>query len=194
MKLLKKPIPESIEEYCKIRKEADKNWYRWTNDALGYMIFEQKRTTKSIEWKETKEWLEFIKLYREINKNGSYAKTLLRKYELVLKENKHEDIIKNLKQYKEHLILFPSKPALQVSTYLNQNRFKDDWELIKTDFASKWQDDRLKELKVPVNCIDPIKTEIQAWESKHGAMREMTIGILDQIIWKYYTIRHNREV
>ena len=43
MKLIKRKIPDTIEEYCIIRTKAHNEWYRWTNDIMGYMIFEEKK-------------------------------------------------------------------------------------------------------------------------------------------------------
>jgi hypothetical protein len=38
---------------------------------------------------------------------------------------------------------------------------------VKVDYSNKWKDDMLKDQKVPLECIDPIMTENNAWESTH---------------------------
>jgi len=98
-------------------------------------------------------------LYRTINKNGSYADTLIRKYEIVLTENKHSDIMKNLKEYIEHIDAY-KKPPLQAGTYLNQKRYLDPWETVKVDFTTKWIDDILKERQIPSEVKEVIMIEV----------------------------------
>ena len=146
------------------------------------------RTNKIIKWQESKQWLEFIELYRTINKNGSYSDTLLRKYEIVLKEHNHSNIIKNLNEYIEHIAIF-EKPPLQVGTYLNQKRFLDPWETVKVDFSTKWIDERLKEREVPAECKEPIMWEVSKWKANHwkNPSMEFTVFKLDAIIDKYHT-------
>jgi hypothetical protein len=47
----------------------------------------------------------------------------------------------------------------------------------------------LKDQKVPLECIDPIMTENNAWESTHWKTREMTCNIFQNIIDKYHIIK-----
>ena len=188
MKLLKKKLPDSIEEYCSIRIKADTQWYKWTNDVLWYMIFEEKAKSKKAKaWKITPEWLEFINEFRTINKKGSYSDTLVRKYEIVLEKTKHSDIMNNLKDYKRHIIEFNKLP-LQVWTYLNQNRFMDDWETVKVNYEEKWIDEHIKLREIPQECIEPIMWEVGNWKAKHwdNPSMEFTTFKLDAIIDKYY--------
>ena len=188
IKYTKTQKPDNIEEYFeKLTKAWQDNWIHSHNE-YWYMIFQKKTTvtTKKIEWTETKEWIEFIRLYREINKNWTYDKTLLRKYEIILKENNHSDIIDNLKVYKEHLKLFPTKPPLQVSTYLNRNRFKDDWETVKINYEEKWITDIMKEREITDSYQDIIMTNVRMWRKSYEPVRQFTIGILDDMIQKYW--------
>ncbi|MDA3855712.1 MAG: hypothetical protein PF569_05605 [Candidatus Woesearchaeota archaeon] len=76
-------------------------------------------------------------------------------------------MLDKLDQYKRHLESFTLKPPLQVSTFLNQERYRDDYEVTKVDYTNKWKDDMLKEQKVPKECIDAIMTENSAWLSTH---------------------------
>tara|TARA_R110000744_G_scaffold341712_2_gene446896 strand:+ start:1292 stop:1546 length:255 start_codon:yes stop_codon:yes gene_type:complete len=76
----------------------------------------QTRTTK--EHKTFPEWEEFIKEYKTINNKGVYDKTLIIKYREALKEMNHDQHMAKLKEYKEHLNIYTTKPPLQVSTYL----------------------------------------------------------------------------
>lgn len=181
--------PDTLEAYFEKLQKAGKQSWIFSHCEFEYMIFykqEKKKTPEIKEWKETPQWLEFIKLYREINKSGTYDKTLIRKYEIVLEKNKHEDIIKNLKQYQEHLKLYTSKPPLQVATYLNRNRFKDDWETIKIDYSEKWITDIMKEREIDEQHQERIMVEVRLWRKTYEPVREFTTNILESMIQKYW--------
>ena len=76
MKLIKRKIPDTIEEYCTIRTKAHNEWYRWTNDIMGYMIFEEKKKVV-----KTKPLIDDTILYHE-NRDSwkSWTDTLKDKY------------------------------------------------------------------------------------------------------------------
>lgn len=145
-------------------------------------VISKKETEKKLEnaWPE---YTEFIKTYRSINTKWSYDDRLIIKYNNILKEYKHINIMNNLSDYKKHLEAF-NKPPLQVWTYLNQKRFLDNWEIVKVDFVHKWIDDLFKQRNIPQNIIDPVLTEISLWEAKHKG-KELTIWTLENMILKY---------
>lgn len=134
-------------------KQLSEEWWE-LRSIYDWMMFFQKQvnttTTREVKIdKESDEWLEFIKLYRTINNNGSYNKKLIKKYHEAIKEKPHKEMMDKLEEYKKHLELFTSKPPLQVWTFLNQKRFNDTYEVVKIDYANKWKDDMLREQKVP---------------------------------------------
>lgn len=173
-----------------LQQMGETNW-QLISITDGKMYFSKKSwKTRDIKTdKESSEWLEFITLYRKINNNGSYAKTLVKKYHECLKEKDHKYMMDKLREYQKHLEAFTSKPTLQVSTYLNQWRYNDTYELIKVDYVNKWKDDMLKEQEVPQECIDAIMSENNKWVSNHWQMREMTAYVFQEIIGKYYVTK-----
>ncbi len=56
----------------------------------------------------------------------------------------HNKIMENLKDYKLFLEVNKERNPLQVSTYLNQKRYKDKWEIVR-DVSRKWINDIYKE-------------------------------------------------
>ena len=179
--------PETAKEYLNMLKEFWEDNWSWQQDKFWISIFYKKIVTQA----ETKtklekawpEYTEFIKTYRSINTKWSYDDRLITKYNNILKEYKHIDIINNLSDYKKHLEAF-NKPPLQVGTYLNQKRFLDNWEIVKVDFTKKWIDDVFKQRNIPQNIIDPVLTEIDRRETMNKG-KELTIWILNNMILKY---------
>ena len=188
LKIYKKQIPDTIQEYETILTKAWENNYRYIWEKFNYMWFEKtvKATVEIKEWKETAEWLEFIKLYRTINKWWSYDKRLIRKYEIVLEKNKHEDIIKNLKRYILHLDLYTTKPPLQVASYINWNRFLDDWETVKINYEEKWIIDIMQERKITEDSQNRIMTAVRIWRKTNEPVKEFTTNTLEQMITKIW--------
>jgi hypothetical protein len=138
------------------------------------MIFYREVKRKAPETKidkESPEWKEFIKAYRDINNNGSYDKRLISKYHKVIKETPHKQIMENLKDYKKFLQVNKTRNPLQAPTYINQERYMDTWEVIK-DVSRKFINDIYKEKDLNADEIDNINTEISAYELKHK--REVT--------------------
>jgi len=63
----------------------------------------------------------------------------------------------NLKDYKIHLQTHKKKDyALMASTYINQKRYKDKWDIISTNIVNKWIDDLLREKNLSADIIDNI--------------------------------------
>ena len=173
----------------KIIKSSDKaiwilqkeNWELCAIDS-GKMYFKkQVKATREVKIdKPSKEWLEFIKLYREINNNWSYDTRLIKKYHEVIKQTPHDDILTNLKDYKLHLeVTKKQKFALQVWTYLNKASYKNTWEIVK-DMSKKWINDIYKDRELLAPEIDMINTEISAWEIKHK--QEIRSWVVNEMI------------
>ena len=182
IQIQKYKLPGEIEKYERVLIEAWKKSWSYSHEAMWYMWFERevKNSSKAIVEKEFPEWLEFIGKYRTINSNWSYDKATIRKYKIVLEKFEHEKIMENLELYEKHLKCNPTKPALQVNTYLNRSRFKDNWEIVKTTQSQKWIDDIMKERGFEVEVIDNIMLEVKAWETRQS--KEVTVGVLDNLI------------
>lgn len=171
-------------------------WFRLANydKELKISVWDKeiKKTIKRIDEKEFTEWLEFIKFYRTINKHGSYDKTLIRKYRIKLDEwNSHQTIMWNLSKYKLHLESFKSKPPLQVWTYLNQNRFLDEYKLDKKFYENKWKTEILENQKVPKLHSWIIMKEADIWEQTNKN-KEMTSHLFQKIINKFYIPKNEK--
>ena len=180
--LQKIKAPSTLENYEIIRKEANEKWWRYTNEAYGYLWFEKevKQPRKQKDCKNVKQFTEFIEYYKaNITTNWAYVSTLWRKYDIILEKNKHSKIMDNLKLYKLHLETHKSKPPCQPSTYLNGNRFLEQWEIIKTTQSTKWMDDLIKQRGYSKDEIDSILLEVKAWEQKHN--KEITTWVFDNI-------------
>lgn len=136
--------------------------------------------------KPTPEREEFLKAYRKLKAMWSYDDTLIKKYHTAIIDFPHKKMMEKLDEYSRHLEAFDFKKPVMLSVFLNQKRYKEDYEVSNVDFTQKWKDDMLREQKVPKTCIDAIMTENNAWESTHWKVREMTSLIFQAIIDKYY--------
>ena len=113
---------------------------------ISFWKKEIKRTVKPIAWKESPEYLEFIKFYRkEINDKSSFANTIPRKYELALEDKDdtgnritHQYIMNSLRDYKDHLKAF-NKPPVWVQVFLNQRRYIEKYQTVKVNYEEKWE-------------------------------------------------------
>lgn len=149
------------------------NWKMYFKRAIT-------RTNKKSIWEKNKEWLEFKNIYKDIKNSWLSNNILIVKYNKLCDEWLHKEIIENLKQYKIYLEATKKKDyALMAQTYINQERHKDEWEVIK-DFSKKFINDIYKEKKLNAEEISNINIEVQAWEVKQN--REITDWIVRNII------------
>jgi hypothetical protein len=70
------------------------------------------------------------------------------------------------------------------ATYLNQNRFLDEWDLEQVTYDQKWVNTMLAEQVQDDSIMQAIIAEKRAWESKNPH-RELTTGIFQNIINEY---------
>ena len=78
----------------------------------------------------------------------------------------------NLEDYTTYLEVKKKKDyALMAQTYINQERYNDEWEIIE-DMCRKYINEIYKEKKLSADEISNMNTEIQAYEVKHN--REVT--------------------
>lgn len=157
------------------------NW-QLISISEGKMYWSKKKVQrKSVkEIKDTNEWLEFRDLYKTIKNNGLSNATLKDNYNKLVEQWLHETVMWNLVEYKKYLEVKKKKEfALMASTYINQARYKDDWDIIE-DLSRKFINDIFKEKDLNSDEIDNITTEISAYELKHK--REVTDWVVRNMI------------
>ncbi len=163
-----------------------KLWKEWRSltSIYEWVMYFQKKTARTVTqsiWDKNKDWLEFRDKYKTIKNSWLSNNSLIVKYNKLSKEWLHTSIMNNLDDYVKHLEAFKKKDyALMAQTYINQQRYKDSWEIVKTDFSTKWINDLLKERKFTVAVCENIMCEVKAWEVKQN--KEMTQWVLENII------------
>lgn len=130
----------------------------------------------------SQEFLIFRSLYKKLKQNWLYDPKLHIKFEEKRKEYWLEVIMKNLDQYIKHCQVQnkPEDKILMPTTYLNQNRFLDNWALVNTVTSIKWINDIFEERGFSKELIDNIMQEVKAWEVKQK--KEITVWVLNNII------------
>lgn len=181
--------PATPKEYLEMLQEMWNDNYMWQQDKFWYSIFYKKIIWKIDREKKdaikTKEWLEFYELYKQIKNAWLSNERLIHKYNKLVQEWKHELIMKNLKQY--NIYLDVSKKwkefALQASTYINQKRYDDKWEIV-TDMSRKWLNDIYDERKLTVDEIEMLNWEIKKWEATQK--QEIRRWVVENMILSFF--------
>ena len=88
----------------------------------------------------------------------------------------------NLNDYKLFLEVNKSRSPLQVTTYINQKRYLDNWEIIKEQ-SRKFVNDIFKEKQLNADEIEFMTKEIETYEKTQN--REATDYNVRAIIKKY---------
>lgn len=139
-----------------------------------------KRTITKTDPVKDKQWLEFRALYKQIKDSWLSNPTLIVKYNKLCKEWLHSKIMENLKDYKIYLEATKKKDyALMASSYINQSRYNDKWEIVK-DMSKKFINDIFKEKELNADEQDYIMSEVKNYEFKHH--REVTDGVVRNMI------------
>lgn len=166
-----------------LKKLWEENWLLCAVDN-EYMYFHKKDIKACKEKKQaikTPEFIEFATLYKTIKNNWLSSDSLILKYNKLVEQGLHDTIIQNLHSYKKYLEVRKKKEfALMASTYINQARYNDKWEIIE-DQSRKFINDLFEERKLNKVQIDNCLTEISNWEAKNKP-REITSGIVGNII------------
>ncbi len=150
-------------------------------DNKMYFSKQVKQEYNATIWDKNKEWLEFRTKYKEIKDSWLSSNALIVKYNKLTKEWLHTSIMNNLDDYAKHLEAHKKKEYwLMAQTYINQERYRDNWEVVKVDFWKKWINDLLKERWFTIEVCDNIIGEVNAWEVKQK--NEMTSWVLENII------------
>lgn len=188
----KHKTPDNIKEYFEILKKEWEDNYEFVMEKFWYLIFSKKVCWKIDTIKKeaikTKEWLEFYDIYKTIKNNWLSSDRLINKYNSLVDLWLHSLIINNLKKYKKYLeVKNKQEYALMASTYINQARYNDKWEIVE-DMSKKWINDIFEERWLEKYIIDNVLTEIQNWEYKNKP-KEITNwvvnNIIDYVLWKY---------
>lgn len=196
IKYSKETKPESIHEYMQILVDRGQDNWIHSHNEYWYMIFykEIAKTNTPVEWKETKEYIEFITYYRkEINNKNSSAKTIPRKYELALEENNpntwkkvtHSDLMKATKNYWEYVKAFNQYPVW-VQVYLNNRRYLEEYETVKVNYEEKWITDTMKDRGIDESHQERILTAVRIWRKSYEPVKEFTSMTLEMMINKIW--------
>ena len=142
-----------------------------------------KKTITSSIWEKTKEWIEFRDKYKTIKNSWLSANSLIVKYNKLCKEWLHSKVMANLEDYVTYLEVKKKKDyALMAQTYINQERYKDEWEIIE-DMSRKFINDIFKEKKLNADEIEFMTKEIEVYEKTQN--REASDFNVRSIIKKY---------
>ena len=167
-----------------ILDEMYADWYRLAHfdKETQYSIWDReiKRTNNTSIWDKNEEWIEFRDKYKLIKNSWLSANSLIVKYNKICKEWLHSKVMANLEDYTTYLEVKKKKDyALMAQTYINQERYNDEWEIIE-DMSRKYINEIYKEKKLSADEISNMNTEIQAYEVKHN--REVTDWVVRNII------------
>lgn len=147
-----------------------------------WMMYFSKQVKQSREQKkaiQTPEYLEFRKAYP--SSTGIYDDKLIKKYNDLVNEWLHKDIINAVEQYKKELAVTWQAKIANASTFLNQKRWLQNFRVVK-DVNEEWVNDMLKWLDALI--ITQVLETKKQWE-KNNPTKKCTPWILANIIEKY---------
>ena len=186
--LQKIKTPSTLEKYELIREEANKKWWTYTNEAFGYMWFEKKetkkRTKKEIQATKSKEYLEFESKYpRKVDMSKP---ELVNKYNKLVEQGKHKEIIEWLERYIRHIEVENKAESFikHAYTWINANWWENEYKVLETRFWAneKWISDALQ--NESQECISAVLEAKKLWEKKNQ-LSEFSKWVLDQMVSKY---------
>lgn len=157
------------------------NWI-YLNELDWILIFTKKVVSKQDREEKqatkTPQFIEFISIYPK--KNWLSDNKLIEKYSKLW--DKHEEIMNWLRKY-INWIEVEKKPlsfVLMASTFINQERRKDDWKVLENrfSFAQKWIAEKLEWLSK--ETIDLVLDQKDIWEKKWH--KDISPWVLDNII------------
>lgn len=171
----------------RVLQELWKDNWLYVNELDWVLIFTKKVVSKQDREEKqatkTPEFIEFISIYPK--KNWLSDNKLIEKYSKLW--DKHLEIMEWLRKY-INWIEVEKKPlsfVLMASTFINQERRKDDWKVLENrfSFSQKWIADKLQGLSQEKTNI--ILEQKDLWEKKMH--KDITPWVLDNIIEKYWT-------
>jgi hypothetical protein len=151
----------------------------WINNEFMYFYREVKRIRSEKNFLVTPEYSEFKIKYP--SNTWIYDEKFIIKYNKLVSEWLHEQIIKSVEQYKKELEV-TKKPVANPSTYINQKRYLQDFKVVKCK-NEEWQNELLKEL--PSKIIEQILSKKKDWEDTNK--KDISEGVFKNIIDYYLT-------
>lgn len=153
----------------------------------GKMYFsrEEKRKKEKNKAIQSEEYLSFRSLYP--SKTWIYDDKLIVKYNALVSEGLHSDIMVAVSQYIKEIEVTGQSKICNASTFLNQKRWLQDFRVVK-DSNEEWVNKEIKHL--PSAKISQILDTKKIWEKEHPT-KEFTIWVLRNIIQKYENTRAN---
>lgn len=136
-------------------------------DGIIVLHREIKRSRGTVKREITTEWKEFRDTYP--SKSGIYDDKLAQKYQKLVDDGLHENIMKSLELYKKELEV-TGKPICNASTFINQKRWLQDFRVTKSK-SDEW----MNEFLLPLNpeIIERVRNTAKKWE-KDNPTKKMT--------------------
>lgn len=156
------------------------NWIMcWLNNEFIYFYREVKKTKSERNTLKTPEYEEFKRLYPSTT--WIYDEKLIVKYNKLVAEWLHKQIIDSVEMYKKELEI-TKKPVANASTYLNQKRYLQEFKVVKSK-DEEWQNELLKYL--PSKIIEQVLRKKKEWEDTNK--KDISEGVFKNIIDYYLT-------
>lgn len=144
------------------------------------VMYREKRKTKTernAEW--TKEYKEFMDLYKPLSDNGIYDPKVKIKYNNLVKEWLHDKIIQSIPLYEKECRI-KNRPFKNPYTFLNQRTWEQEFKITKNK-EDEWMNEILKNEEL--NIIEDVRILAKDWKSQFPA-KTLTPGVLENMIAK----------
>lgn len=146
------------------------------NDVM-YFYREVKKRRSEKNLLQTPQYLEFKEKYP--SKTWIYDDKLIIKYNKLVEEWLHTQIINSIEMYKKEIEI-TWKPVANASTFLNQKRWNEKFKVIKNK-NEEWQNELLKDL--PIKIIEQVIEKKKEWEST--MKKDISEWVFKNIIEKF---------
>ncbi len=128
-----------------------------------YLHKEEKRTREQKKAIQTKEYLEFREKYP--SKTGIYDDKFILKYNELVKQGLHEEIMSGIERYEKELEV-TWKPICNASTYINQKRWQEEIKVVRSK-EDEWMNPLLEWLDAEMIKLVKQKVSDRRAEKKH---------------------------
>lgn len=165
-------------------KMGEEGWqlisiYEWKM----YFSREERKKKEKKKAIQSNEYLSFRNIYP--SKTGIYDDKLIIKYNDLVTQGLHTDIMVAVTQYIKEIEVTGQSKICNASTFLNQKRWLQDFRVVR-DSNEEWVNKEIKHL--PSAKISQILDTKKIWEKEHPT-KEFTLWVLKNIIAKYENTR-----
>lgn len=155
----------------------------WMLSCIGegkmYFTRPARKSKEEKRADHTPEYIEFRKLYP--SDAGIYDSKLITKYNKLVAEWLHKQIIEAVTLYKKELEVKKQTKIANASTFLNQQRWMQNFKVTKGEPWKEWMDAMLKPLDA--TQIEKVLAISKEWKDKNP-IKELTEWILQNMILK----------